>query len=303
MVARMPPHDAPGRTRGLAGRLTDVTAAVCQALRIQGIDDPRREARRLVAAIMKFDPIVFITEPDREITERQGTQLEAALERRLAGEPVSRILGMREFYGREFVLSAQTLDPRPDTETLVELAIELVRKEGWESRPVRILDMGTGTGCIAITLLCELPRASAVATDISQDALETARNNAERHDVADRISFAISDGLDDVHGTFDLLVSNPPYIPTGDIAGLETEVRRFDPKAALDGGPDGLDFYRMLAATVPKVVPDGWVVVEVGAGQAAEVASLFSAFASTDVQTKVDLAGHTRCVAFRTRNS
>ena len=209
-------------------------------------------------------------------------------------------MGEREFYGRRFTLSPATLDPRPDSETLIETAIDIAAREGWRERQIRILDIGTGTGCLLLTLLAELPLATGLGTDISAAALQTAAMNAASLDVAARATFALADMLDGVDGTFDLVVSNPPYIASADIADLSPEVREFDPRAALDGGADGLDFYRRIVADLGRVL-DGWAIFEVGAGQADAVAMLSQqAFVKTrraEVTRHSDLGGHTRCVA------
>jgi release factor glutamine methyltransferase len=215
---------------------------------------------------------------------------------------VSRILGEREFYGRPFALSEATLDPRPDSETLIGAALELAMQEGWGEAPIRILDIGTGTGCLLLTLLAELPNATGLGTDISEEALATAQRNAQALGLADRAAFARHDMLDGVAGPFDLVVSNPPYIASGDIPVLAPEVHQFDPHAALDGGPDGLAFYRRISQGLDKVL-GGWVVLEVGMGQADAVALLLQqAFVKTlhaELRRYDDLGGHTRCVALR----
>ncbi len=170
-------------------------------------------------------------------------------------------LAQREFYGRRFALSSATLDPRPDSETLIEAALGIAAREGWRERSIRILDVGTGTGCLLLTLLAELPLATGVGTDISGEALQTAARNATSLGVAERVHFAQADALGGIDGPFDLVVSNPPYIASGDIAGLSTEVRKYDPRVALDGGADGLDIYRRIIADLGRVLR-GWVIFE-----------------------------------------
>src|SRR5262249_30434047 len=160
-----------------------------------------------------------------------------------------------------------TLDPRPETETLVELVLDIVRDEGWGARPLRLLDIGTGTGCILLTLLAELATAEGLGTDVSTAALDVARGNAARLGLEGRVAWQHARGLDGIAGPFDLIVSNPPYIPSAEIGTLEPEVARFDPRLALDGGGDGLDVYRDIVASAPAVTAsDGWCVVEIGAG-------------------------------------
>jgi len=257
----------------------------------------------LLEAATGLTTLDLLREPARLLHASQIGRLSGELDRRLAHEPVSRIRGEREFYGRAFHVSPATLDPRADTETVIEAVLHLIAEEGLRDRPLRLLDVGTGTGCIAITLLAEMPFAWAVATDISTEALLVARRNAVRHAVADRVSFVKADLISGVEGPFDLAVSNPPYIRTAEIESLAREVRCYDPRAALDGGVDGLNFYWRIAADVPRVVSDGWIVVEVGAGQANDVAAI-TAGPSRQAQPPrrfMDLGGHERVVAFRTR--
>ncbi|MDX2290069.1 MAG: peptide chain release factor N(5)-glutamine methyltransferase [Hyphomicrobiaceae bacterium] len=278
-------------------------AATQRALQASGLADPPREARRLVALALSVPAIEIISARERPIGADGATRLSAMLARRVDREPLSRIAGFREFYGLPFEISPATLDPRPDTETLVEAALEVLAAEGLDERPVSILEIGTGTGCVAIALLKSLPQAQAVATDVSQEALEVAARNAQRHGVSDRFEIARTRSLDSIAGHFDLLVSNPPYIPDGDIAALDPEVRRFDPRAALAGGADGLDIYREIAAGLDRVVANGWAVFEVGAGQAADVARLFDGGKTRRLRMWQDLHGHTRCVAVRTQST
>jgi release factor glutamine methyltransferase len=216
---------------------------------------------------------------------------------------VARILGQREFFGRMFAIDPTTLDPRPDTETVIEAALAIADEEGWHRRPIRILDIGTGSGCLLLTLIAELPLATGLGTDISAGALKLAAENAARLGVADRVRFAAQRSLEGFDGPFDLMVSNPPYIPSGEIAGLEPEVRDFDPRTALDGGADGLTIYRELAQGCWRIVPDGWVILEVGAGQSGPVSRLFLEALkehASPPRIRSDLGGHDRCVAIRT---
>lgn len=282
--------------------LREAIARLGRRLAEAGIEDPARDARHLVLGALGLSGTDLLRAPERRLSDDEGRRVGAIALRRVAREPVSRILGERGFFGRTFAVTPATLDPRPCTETVIEAVLEIAQAEAWREAPVRILDIGTGTGALVLTLLAELPRASGVGTDISEDALAAARANAVRLGLADRVDFLNRDGLDGIEGRFDILVSNPPYIPSGDIAGLEPEVRMFDPRAALDGGADGLDFYRAFAIGAKRVVPNGWVFVEVGAGQAEDVARLFSAGGGTEVRLWRDLGGHTRCVAMKTQN-
>jgi release factor glutamine methyltransferase len=288
--------------RGLGVTLGDAVRAAQRALSEAGVEDAGREARLLVAAAAGVDTAQIIARPEQPLSVDTQAKLQAILARRCAREPLSRISGEREFYGRRFVLSPATLDPRPDSETLIAAALDIAAREDWRERPIRILDIGTGTGCLLLTLLAELPLATGMGTDISAAALQTAALNASSLDVAARATFALADMLDGIDGPFDLIVSNPPYIASADIAGLSPEVRKYDPHAALDGGADGLAFYRRIAADLQRVL-HGWAVLEVGAGQADAVALLLQqAFVKTrraEVTRHNDLGGHTRCVAVR----
>jgi release factor glutamine methyltransferase len=282
--------------------LAEAARAAQQALNAAGVEDAGRDARLLTAAAAGVSTADIIGRPEQLLSAEAQARLRRMIERRSAREPVSRILGEREFYGRPFALSEATLDPRPDSETLIGAALELAMQEGWGEAPIRILDIGTGTGCLLLTLLAELPNATGLGTDISEEALATAQRNAQALGLADRAAFARHDMLDDVAGPFDLVVSNPPYIASGDIPGLAPEVHQFDPHAALDGGPDGLAFYRQISQVLDKVLR-GWVVLEVGMGQADAVALLLQqAFVKTlhaELRRYDDLGGHTRCVALR----
>ena len=282
--------------------LAEAARAAQQALNAAGVEDAGRDARLLTAAAVGVSTADIIGRPEQILSAEAQARLRRMIERRSAREPVSRILGEREFYGRPFALSEATLDPRPDSETLIGAALELAMQEGWGEAPIRILDIGTGTGCLLLTLLAELPNATGLGTDISEEALATARRNAQALGLADRAAFARHDMLDGVAGPFDLVVSNPPYIASGDIPVLAPEVHQFDPHAALDGGPDGLAFYRRISQGLDKVLW-GWVVLEVGMGQADAVALLLQqAFVKTlhaELRRYDDLGGHTRCVALR----
>ena len=204
-----------------------------------------------------------------------GQEIASLAARREAGEPISRLFGEREFYGRVFQVTRHTFDPRPDTETLVEAALEAAAVRRAELKCVRILELGTGTGAVVINLLAALRDAEGVATDICPHALQVARRNATRHAVDDRLSLRQGSWFEGVAGTFDLIVANPPYLRTGDIDSLAPEVRNHDPSVALDGGTDGLDAYRQIASAAAKFVAgDGLILLEVGRGQKDRVVSI-----------------------------
>ena len=253
------------------------------------------DARLLLQEVTGFSHEHVVAEPGHLLSPSQRIHYDAMLTRRERGEPVSRIIGRREFFGRDFAVTPAVLDPRPDTETLVDLVL---RMAGELSR-VRLLDLGTGSGILAVTLLAELPDATGVATDLSPEALAVAEANAHSLGVADRLAFRCGCWFDGLEDRFDVIVSNPPYIPSGDIAGLSVAVKDHDPLSALDGGPDGLDPYRVIAAGAKaRLRPGGVVAVEFGAGQAEAVAALFQAAGFARWGEGVDLGGHTRCAAF-----
>lgn len=283
----------------------DAAAALARIFDTAGIEGAAREARLLLVEALGMSAADLLKEPERRLSGDEAFKLADFARRRAAREPVSRILGSRGFYGRTFHITPATLDPRPCTETVIEAALEIADREGWRERAIRILDIGTGSGALLVTLLAELPLATGVGTDISDAALDAAGDNARRMGVAERAVFLNRRTLEGIEERFDLLISNPPYIPSGEIAGLEPEVRAFDPLGALDGGADGLDVYRSLAEGLTSCVPAGWALVEVGAGQAAEVESIFRSALGADALSEIkvwkDLGQHTRCVAARTQ--
>ena len=289
---------APATVRSAIKHLTrEFTAA--------GIEAAGGDARRLVAAALAITSEELLRAPERELDASVCTLLGSYLTRRARREPVSRIIGEREFFGRSFAISPATLDPRPDTETVVAATLDVIRHEGWTAQPLRILDVGTGSGCLLLTLLCELPQATGLGTDISEEALSVARRNAARLRVEDRVAWQVADALESVPGPFHILVANPPYVRTEDVGGLEPEVRNFDPITALDGGADGLDIYRRLMKRISTTVPAGWVLFEVGRDQADAVAELVAAEVPTanadEMRAWHDVSGIRRCVAARTR--
>jgi release factor glutamine methyltransferase len=272
---------------------------LAERFRNGAIDSAELDARLLTGEVLGLDLTGLIAAANRTLTPDESDRLESFARRRLGGEPVARIVGHKEFWGLSLKLSPATLVPRPDTETLVELALEILRDTGAADRPLRIADLGTGSGAILLALLSELPQALGVGTDISTDALQTAEANAARAGLADRTSFIACDYAGGLSGAFDLIVSNPPYIRSGDIAGLAAEVSKHDPKAALDGGPDGLDAYRALIPQAACLLaPGAALVVEVGRGQSGDIEALMKAAGLIcRWPPKVDLAGIRRAVA------
>jgi release factor glutamine methyltransferase len=262
-----------------------------------GFETAALDARLLVLAALVISPTDLIARPDTALTPDETERLAALARRRLAHEPVARIVGEREFWGLPFRLSPETLVPRPDTETVVETALGLIpdRQEA-----LRIVDFGTGSGCILTALLHELPRAQGLGIDRSFGALGTARLNAHMNGVGNRSLFAASDWTSAVRGPFDLLVSNPPYIASAAIPGLDAEVREHDPLPALDGGADGLDAYRVLLGEAGRLLrPGGLAVLEIGYDQAAALRQLAQAHGLDVLRVAHDLSGHPRCVALK----
>ena len=276
---------------------------MADAFRSAGFETPDLDARFLIQGVLCLDGTALLKDPQRPLGNA-ADKLKQAMVRRLAGEPISRILGFREFYGRSFAITPDVLDPRADTETLIDLALDIAGANGWRNRPIRIADIGTGSGILIVTLLAELPLATGLANDISPAALDVARANALAHGIGgDRVLFVEAHGLrgaTQIFGQpFDLIVSNPPYIPTADLAELEPGVRQFDPVMALDGGPDGLQVYREIANEISLLDGNTWVALEIGAGQAYDVTALFSKSGARLAQQRRDLGGHIRAVSFQ----
>lgn len=284
------------RAREVGGAQRDLA----RRLGLAGIESAALDARLLLLEATGLTLERLIAGPGRRLSPDETRRLEALGRRRLLREPVSRIRGEREFFGRSFGLDASTLDPRPDTETLVELAL---RYAALRARPLRILDLGTGSGAILLSLLAELPDAQGLGTDRSDEALAVAQANARRHGLDERARFLRADWCDGLAGGHDVIVANPPYIATDEIAKLAPEVRLFDPPSSLDGGPDGLDAYRAIAGGAGDLLaPAGLCAVEVGFGQAAEVTAVFEEagweLASFDLAFARDLAGTVRALGF-----
>jgi release factor glutamine methyltransferase len=257
----------PGSTVAAARR------ALANAFREAEIESPDLDARLLVGHALGLEHARLVSESERQLTASEIRQIESFAARRLAHEPVAHMLGRKEFWGLMFHVSADVLVPRPETETVVEAAIELLAKR--RNDPLRIADLGTGSGALLIALLHEFQNATGIGTDISQRALDIARANAWTHGLNKRSDFVACSYGAALPGNYDLVVSNPPYIPSGDIPGLEPDVRNYDPVLALDGGADGLDAYRAIAADARRlVVPDGLMILEVGIGQADAVSTL-----------------------------
>lgn len=269
-----------------------------------GLDSPRLDARLLVIGATGVSREALVQTPDLVLTDEQRSRIARYQHQRLSREPVSRVLGHRGFYGRTFEISPATLDPRPETETVIECVLDYVKVNALSNKPLRVLDVGTGSGILLLTVLAELPNATGVGTDVSQDALDVAARNANALGLKDRATFLCLDGLAECAGPFDILMSNPPYIATNQIADLAPEVRDFDPHLALDGGADGLAFYRAMASHISRVVPQGLTVFEIGYDQCDDVVDILKSHherhRNVQITVKKDLAGHERCVALQT---
>ncbi|MCB6177294.1 peptide chain release factor N(5)-glutamine methyltransferase [Rhodobacter sp. Har01] len=261
-------------------------------LRSAGIEDAASDARRLLAHALGIAPDrLTLVLPD-EMTPLQVAAYEKALQARESRRPVAQITGQRLFWGRPFRVTADTLDPRPETETLVAEALR--------APFTSVLDLGTGTGVLLVTLLAERQMASGVGTDLSPAALAVARANAESLGVVPRARFAIADWLDGIEGRFDLVVSNPPYIAASEMPGLAPEVRDHEPRLALTDEADGMAAYRALAAGVPShLAPGGRLLLEIGPTQGRAVAAMLAAVGLTDIHILPDLDGRDRVVAAR----
>lgn len=242
-----------------------------QKLSNSAIKSADLEARIIIKHRFGYEWADIITKNDQTLPEKALREAKNDLERRLKGEPLSKIHGFRGFHGLEFKVTADTLDPRPETEILIDRALELFHGK----HPARILDLGTGTGCIAITLLYAWTETTGVAVDISPEALAVAQANAETHKVADRLTLQLGDWGKDLEGPFDLILANPPYIRQEDIPNLESEVRNHDPILALDGGFDGLETYKKIFFDLKRLLsPCGKALFEIGAGQGDDLTRL-----------------------------
>ena len=281
--------------------LSEMMAHIRNRFAVAGIEDPMAEARILVGGLLGLSRTDFITRGEQHLDLADEARIHNAVGRRIGGEPPYRILGRRAFYGLEFGLSADTLEPRPDTEVLVDLVLELIGDRRTE--PLDILDLGTGTGAICLALLSELPMARGTGVDIAEGALATARENAALNGLSERFTTVRSNWFEGVDRAYDLIVSNPPYIRSDVVPTLDREVREHDPLLALDGGEDGLVAYRAIAAaSCAHLKPDGLVAVETGFDQRVDVAQVFAAAGFEEVATRKDYADNDRAQVFRPIN-
>jgi release factor glutamine methyltransferase len=266
--------------------------AAAKRLGAAGVEGVARDARWLLAHALGLSPDALAARLSEPLDPAAEAAFDAAVAAREKRQPVSQITGRRAFWGRDFLVTPDVLDPRADTETLIELAL---------AEPfARVLDLGTGSGCLLVTLLAERPKACGLGTDIAEAALEVARANAGRHGVVGRAEFRLSDWFGGVEGQFDLIVSNPPYIAADEIPGLAPEVRDWEPRPALTDEGDGLSAYRaIVAGALEHLVPDGRLMVEIGVGQVEAVTAIFRAAGLENVAVHADLGGRQRAVSAR----
>ena len=278
--------------------LKDLTTELSQKL-------PRHEVRMMIEYVTGYGQEVLITAPDKLVSADQQKQIKKIIERRARGEPLPRILGVREFWGLEFEVTPDVLDPRPDTETLIEAALAFLRGASPQAgghngtgKPLKILDLGTGSGCIPISLLSELPHATAVATDISAEALMVAKRNAQKHKMSDRMKFIQSDWFEKLEDQrFDLIVSNPPYISDRVIPNLDVEVKNHDPILALSGGDSGLECYKIIFLQLNKYLSEGGrAFLEIGFDQLESISRLVDDSSLYVCDSMFDIAGNPRVV-------
>jgi release factor glutamine methyltransferase len=278
--------------------ISEAVRLMAQSFRLAGADSPEVDARALLGHALHLERPQLLSQSDRILEAREIAVVSALAARRLKHEPVARILGRKEFWSLVLQLSPDVLVPRPETETVVEAALDVVTRVGLRMEKLRLLDIGTGSGALLLALLSELPEATGTATDISPAALEVARSNAQRNGLAGRCSFLACDFAAGVSGPFDLVVSNPPYVARGDIATLAPEVRDYDPAVALDGGNDGLDGYRAIATEASRLLaPGARLIVELGLGQEPAVRTLFTKAGLNVGAVRNDLAGIPRALA------
>lgn len=270
-------------------------------LRACGIEAPELDARILIGHALGLGSAALAAAGTRYLDAAESEAIAALAKRRFAREPTARILGRKEFWSLSLLINATTLVPRPETETVVEAALAAVDARNARAQALRIADLGTGCGALLLALLSELPHAFGFGSDISIGALRVAQSNARRLKLT-RAAFLACDMAAALRGPFDVIVSNPPYVASGDIAALEPEVRDFEPRRALDGGNDGLDFYRKIATAMPALLAhNGVLVVELGRSQAESVAALFAAAGLAPLQPRPDLSGMPRALIVQKR--
>lgn len=274
-------------------RLAAAQGALAKLLREAGIETPALDARLLVQGALDYDAGQLALAHDEALSHAAAMRLADYAAQRLKHKPVSRIFGSRGFYGRDFIINERVLDPRPDSETLIEVALAHLP----DGAAARLLDLGTGSGCLLLTLLAERPALTGMGADVSAQALDVARANAAALGLADRADFIESDWLKNITGTYEMIVSNPPYLGPGEIEWLARDVADYDPHLALYGGSDGLDPYRHLCRNAAAfLVQDGWLVFEIGALQARAVRGFMQEAGFSNIAVQQDLAGRDRVV-------
>ena len=277
----------------VAGALDDARRRLLAA----GIEDANREARLLLGHAAGLDPAVIIGYPERRLAPEAIRAMSEAVSDRARRRPMAQVTGSREFWSLPFRVTPATLDPRPDSETVIGAVLDHV---GDRLTPYNILDLGTGSGCLLLSLLSELPTATGLGIDISTDAIAVAASNADGLGLRNRTQFAVADWGRSLSGRFDIIVSNPPYIPTGEIDLLAPEVSRFEPRRALDGGDDGLDAYRALSPSIVRLLADdGFAALEIGAGQRPSIDPILIQAGLATTTCAADLAGISRCLVVR----
>jgi len=270
-----------------------------QMLKEAGVGEARLDARLLVAHATENETATIFGFPERPIENQQVLLLEASLQRRIAREPMAYILKTREFWSLPFIVSSDTLVPRPDSETLIEAVLEHIPET---RRNLSILDLGTGSGCLLLSLLSKFSNAIGIGVDASEAALDIAKQNAAALGLEERATFVVSDWTEKVEDQFDIVIANPPYIPSSDIPNLEADVAQYEPLSALDGGAHGLDSYRKILRQLQKVLTDdASIFLESGAGQASAVSEMVREIGFQHIETKKDLAGIERCVIGKLR--
>ena len=286
----------PGLKAGAS--VSDALRLMTQMFRNADIEAPEADARLLLGHTLRLDRTQLVLQDDRILETREVDAVSALAARRLKHEPVARIFGRKEFWNLTLIVTPAVLVPRPETETVVEAALDAAVHDALQMERLRILDIGTGSGALLLALLSELPNAVGTGTDISTAALAVARDNAERNNLANRCVFVACDIATGLKGPFDLIVSNPPYIAHGDIASLAPDVRDYDPALALDGGDDGLNAYRAIAAQAPGLLAAGGkMIVELGIGQEVAVRALFTKAGLTVAPAQDDLGGIPRALS------
>ena len=276
------------------GTVAEMLTMAAGRLAAVGIEQARAEARLLVGHALGAAPEALIAHPEGGVGGPARSRVDALVRRRIRREPMSHLLGRREFWGLEFRVNRHVLDPRPDSESVVEAVLAAI---GNPAAGLRILDLGTGTGCLLLALLSELPGALGTGVDVSAGAASVAWENAVALGLGGRARFVVGDWGAAINGGFQVIVANPPYVASGEVAALAPEIRRFEPAVALDGGPDGLRCYHDLAPAIGRLLaPGGFAVIEIGYGQAADIKEIFLKSWLQVRHVRRDLAGIDRCL-------